>query len=127
MKVEVEHNNAWGKTPHKQSTGTFTALVVNSLFAAFFFVVSIMHSFLQMPMFGDEMESSPEAIIITTLIWTIALDVIAFWRGYKLFKLWSLTSWNKFFLWAYQFAFIGVACYSNFWMILVVWFWWNRF
>ena len=125
--MKIEHNDAWGQTHHKQSSGIFNMLVINSLFAVFFFVASVMHSFLQLPMFGDEMESSPKAIIISTLILTITFDAIALWRAFKLSNLWTTSVWNKFFLWVYQSVFITVVFYSNFWMMSVVWFWWDKY
>lgn len=122
----LENKDPWGDSQLKQSSGVFTVIVINSLFAVIYLFISVMHSFLQLPMFGDEMESSPKAIIISTLAWTTAFDVIALWRAYKLYKNWPLSRWNKLFLWFYLAAFFGIVCYSNFWMMSVVWFWWER-
>lgn len=121
-----ENQDPWGNSQLKQSSGVFTVVVNNSLFAAFYLFVSVMHSFLQMPMFGDEMEASPRAIIISTLIWTLAFDSFALWRVVKLVKHWALSEWNKAFLWVYQIVFLVIVGYSNFWMMALVWFWWGR-
>ena len=121
-----KNKDPWGDSQLKQSSGVFTVVVINSLFAVFYLFISVMHSFLQMPMFGDEMESSPRSIIISTFIWMLLFDGFALWRAVKLVKHWALSEWNKAFLWVYQIVFLLIVGYSNFWMMNLVWFWWGK-
>lgn len=121
-----KNKDPWGDSQLKHSSGVFTVVVINSIFAVFYLLISVMHSFLQMPMFGDEMESSPRSIIISTFIWTLVFDGFALWRAIKLFKQWAMSGWNSVFLWAYQIIFLVVVGYANFWMMTLVWFWWGR-
>ena len=121
-----ENHDPWGDSQLKQSSGVFTVVVINSLFAAFYLFISVMHSFLSMPMFGNEMESSPSFIIISTLVLTITFDGIAIWRAFKLGKRWARSGWNRAMLWGYQIAFFGIVGYANFWMMALVWFWWHK-
>ena len=124
--MKTETNFPWGVERDNRTSGIFTIVLINSLFVAFFFFFSGMYSFLELPMFGDEMETSPKAKVMATLILMVVFDFAAAWRFIRLSKRWSLCGWNKAFLWLYQIVFVGVAGYSNFWMFTVVWFWWGR-
>lgn len=122
----LDKSSPWGEERVNCSSGVLTIILINSLFVAFFFFFSGMHSFLGLPMFGDEMETSPKAKVMSTLILMVVFDIAAVWRFIRLSRRWSSCGWNKVFLWFYQIVFVGVAGYSNSWMFTVVWFWWGR-
>lgn len=124
--MQNEKSDPWGSTTLKKSSDALTVLVINSLFVACFLFASVMHSFLQMPMFGNEIYTSPSYIIISALILTLTLDVIALWRAVKLAKQLDMSGWSKAFLWAYQIVFLAVVGYANFWMMTLVWYWWGK-
>ena len=119
-------SDPWGNDQLTKSSGLLKAVLINSFFVAIFFIFSMMYSFLQMPMFGDEVDSSPLAIIISALTWTFAFDIIAIWRAVKLSKVWSLSNCRIALLWVYQIGFIVAVGLSNFWMMIPVRFWLDK-
>ena len=124
--MRFKNNDPWGNDQLTKYSGLFIAVLINTFFVTIFFIFSMMYSFLQMPMFGDEMESSPLTIIISALTWTLAFDTIAVWRALKLGKVWTLSNCRIALLWVYQIGFIVVVGLSNFWMMIPVRFWLDK-
>lgn len=119
----LDKNSPWGEERLKWSTGPLAMVLINSLIAGFFFILSGIYSFLETPMFGDEFESSPLSMVIRSLVIVLVIDSVAVWRFRKLNKLWLPLGRYKYLKWFYQVLFVGLIGVSNIGFLAVAWFW----
>ena len=111
---------------HKSSMQSLIAakiIMLNSVYATGVLFLSGMYSFLGVPMFGDEFESSPLSMVIRSFVILLVIDSLAVWRFRKLDTRWLPTGRYKYLKWFYQALFVGVIGISNIGFLAVAWFW----
>lgn len=122
----MSRSNHWmnlAPSRKKQSLIATTILLVNSVYATGVLFLSGLYSFLGVPMFGDEFESSPSSMVVRSLVIIFVIDTIAVWRFRKLNTRWLPTGRYKYLKWFYQAFFVGVIGISNIGFLAVAWFW----